>query len=179
MVDFVESFDPEPVATLRASRHISANEHVFDGHFPGHHVWPGSLTIEGMGQTSALLATILGIWRVAASEGTGGEAALDALRNLQRGFEMHPGFRQESAEYLMSRLGALSSALSVGAAIDVKFHRPVFAGQRLDYRVALGGEFGELTRFNVEARVEEFVVASGTITGARVMRPVSSLMPPR
>src|SRR6185436_1395713 len=65
MVDFVSAFRSTPVPALESGRHVSANETFFDGHFPGMHIWPGTLTIEGLGQTSALLMSILAMRRLA------------------------------------------------------------------------------------------------------------------
>lgn len=36
-------------------KNVSANEHFFQGHFPGHPVMPGVLIIESMAQTAAVL----------------------------------------------------------------------------------------------------------------------------
>ena len=36
-------------------KHLSVNEHFFQGHFPGHPVMPGVLIIESMAQTAAVL----------------------------------------------------------------------------------------------------------------------------
>jgi hypothetical protein len=57
--------------------------------------------------------------------------------------------------------------------VDVKLLQPVFAGQRLDYRATLAGEFGDMVRTAVEASVAGTVVARGTMTGAllRAARP--------
>src|SRR5690606_32068568 len=44
-----------PRPALRAFKNVSANEPVFDGHFPGLSLWPGVYTIEGLGQTTNLL----------------------------------------------------------------------------------------------------------------------------
>ena len=55
MVDRIEVFEDGDQPTLFASRYISSNEPVFDGHFPGLHLWPGVYTIEGLLQASNLL----------------------------------------------------------------------------------------------------------------------------
>ncbi|HEX7389042.1 MAG TPA: 3-hydroxyacyl-ACP dehydratase FabZ [Acidiphilium sp.] len=36
-------------------KHLSINEHFFQGHFPGHPVMPGVLIVESMAQTAAVL----------------------------------------------------------------------------------------------------------------------------
>src|SRR5262249_30324140 len=58
MVDTVEGYERAPHPTLLAARHVSANEPVFEGHFPGLHLWPGVYTIEGLGQSANLLLVI-------------------------------------------------------------------------------------------------------------------------
>lgn len=170
MVDFIDSFEDQPLPTLGAGHHISANEVIFEGHFPGHHIWPGSLTIEGMGQACAFLIAVITMRRVAQEEGREPDAALKQLRNLELGYRMHPGYRPDEAADFLRRVRSHTDWLAVGAAVDVKLLRPVFAGQRLDYRVALAGEHGNLMRFQVEASVDDACVAQGTMTGAR-MRP--------
>lgn len=171
MVDFVDSFHADPAPTLYAGRHISANESFFDGHFPGMHIWPGTLTIEGMGQTSALLMAILMMRRAAEAEGRDAEIALSGLRNLDMGYRMHPGHRKHDAAELLQRMRAEPPWLAIGASIEVKFLRPVFAGQRLDYRSRLTAEVGNMMRFAVEAVVDGTPVAQGALSGARVTRP--------
>ena len=52
MVDRVRGFELGERPTLWASRNISSNEPVFDGHFPGLHLWPGIYTQEGLGQSA-------------------------------------------------------------------------------------------------------------------------------
>jgi 3-hydroxyacyl-[acyl-carrier-protein] dehydratase len=37
-------------------KNITINEQVFQGHFPGHPIYPGVLIIEGLAQTGAILA---------------------------------------------------------------------------------------------------------------------------
>lgn len=170
MVDFVRAFQAAPTPALEAGRHVSANEAYFDGHFPGMHVWPGTLTIEGLGQTSALLMGILSMRRAVESEGMDPDVVLAGLRNLDLGYRMHPGHRADDATALVRRIRAEPPWLAIGASVDVKFVRPVFAGQRLDYVSTLTGEVSNMMRFEVEALVDGATVVAGTLTGARVAR---------
>lgn len=172
MVDFVQAFREEPVPTLEAGRHISSDEVFFDGHFPGLHLWPGTLTQEGLGQAATILMVLLELRRRARKAGEDPEAMLEALRNVDRGFRMHPGYRPEGAAALLERMRPLRGSLAVGASADVKFLKPVFAGARLDYRVSITGEFGDKIRFEGEASVDGETVVSATMVGALVTRPV-------
>ena len=171
MVDFIHSFHAEPLPTVVAGRHISANEGVFDGHFPGLHVWPGSQTIEGLGQTGILLITLNAIRRAAEADGLDPDAGFAALRNLEQGFRLQPGYRPEEGRELMRRLRAANAPLAVGTSVEMKFLRPVFAGQRLDYRVSLTGEHNGGVRFQGEASVDGTPVAAGVLMGALVRPP--------
>ncbi len=172
MVDFVDTFSSGAAPALEAGRHVSANEAYFGGHFPGLYLWPGTLTIEGLGQTAALLMTVLALRRAAEASRADPDQALDPLRNLDLGFRLHPGYRAQDAEDFLQRLRTMWSVVAVGAAVEIKFLKPVFAGQRLDYRVVLTSDFGEMVRFDVEACVDETPVAAGVLTGARVSRPL-------
>ncbi len=171
MVDFVDAFEPAPLPALAAGRHITANEFFLDGHFPGLHLWPGTLTVEGLGQTATILMMLLAIRRAVESEGGDPEAAFEELRNLDRGYRLHPGYRAGNAEELIARMRPLQTVLAVGAAVEMKFLKPVFAGQRLDYRVELSDDFGDKVRFQAEACVDGAPVAAGILVGARVHRP--------
>ena len=170
MVDRIEAFDPGPPPTLQATRHISANEIFFEGHFPGLHLWPGCLTIEGMGQTGALLIALVSMRDAFTAAGKDPDAMFDALRNLELGFRLQPGYRASDADEFLAGLRAQSRYAAVGAAVDVKLTRPVFAGQRLDYRATLTKTMGEMLRFEVEASVDGVTVAAGAMTGARLLR---------
>jgi 3-hydroxyacyl-[acyl-carrier-protein] dehydratase len=178
MVDGVESWEPLPRPALTASRHISANDPVFAGHFPALHIWPGTQTIEGLGQTSALLMVLLLMRRAMEAEGIDPDVVLARLKQVDMGYRMHPGFRRDEAQQLLDRLAAMPPALAVGGSVEIRFLQPVFAGCRLDYRSTLLGEIGDLMRFQVEATVDGAVVAAGTMSGARVLLPtVSARLP--
>ena len=53
LIDRVVSFDPNE--TLVATKNVTINEPFFQGHFPGHPVFPGVLILESMAQATALL----------------------------------------------------------------------------------------------------------------------------
>jgi len=171
MVDFVRFFSTDPVPALEGGRHVTANEEVFAGHFPGLHIWPGALTIEGLGQTGVLLLVLLALRRAAADRGEEPSAVLESLKNLDQCFRVQPGSRLEEASRVRTRLRELPSVIAVGTSVDVKFTRPVLAGCRLDYRVELTGEHAGGIRFDAEACVEGSVVAKGTLMGASVAIP--------
>jgi 3-hydroxyacyl-[acyl-carrier-protein] dehydratase len=173
MVDRIDCFSDGPPPALSSSRQVSANEIFFDGHFPGLHLWPGCLTIEGMGQTGQLLMALLAIRALYEADGEDPRAAHEALLNLELGFRMHPGYRPEEAERFRARMqGSLAPSFAVGAAVDVKLLAPVFAGHRLDYKATLQARLSDMVRFEVEASVEGTPVARGKMTGALVRTPV-------
>lgn len=158
LVDAVEAFRRAPQPTLWARRQISANEDVFDGHFPGLHLWPGVYTIEGLGQTTLLLSVIL--FLVAQRESAGGteRELLDALRELD---PAHGAARRGATV----ALAPPDPRAGVAGQVDIKLVAPVYAGQTLRYRVALTHRIDAFARFDVEAESEGTVVARGTMTG--------------
>lgn len=170
LVDSVEAYETEPQPTLFASRLVSANEPIFDGHFPGLHLWPGVYTIEGLGQACNLLLIIAGLCEHRAGQGGDPAEVLEALKNLQLGYRLHPGYRADASQDLDRYLGDKRAALAragLSAAVEVKLTAPVFAGQRLDYRVARARFLDELVRFDVEASVAGKTVAKGVMTSSR------------
>ena len=42
--------------TLHAYKNVSISENIFQGHFPGHPIYPGVMILEGMAQAGGLLA---------------------------------------------------------------------------------------------------------------------------
>jgi 3-hydroxyacyl-[acyl-carrier-protein] dehydratase len=170
MVDAIEAYARAPRPTLRAARMISANEPVFEGHFPGLHLWPGVYTIEGMGQSCNLLRILLELQAAWEKEGRDPEDVLSSLRNMELGVRFQPGYREDASERLAVVLGReLAGAVSrmgVSAAVDIKFLQPVFAGQRLVYTVTQTHAVDGVLRFEVMAEVEARVVARGIMSGA-------------
>jgi 3-hydroxyacyl-[acyl-carrier-protein] dehydratase len=172
MVDAVVGYQGGPRPTLRASRHVSANEPVFEGHFPGLHLWPGVYTIEGMGQSCNLLHVIASLEQGWAEGGEDPEDLFGALHNLELGYKLAPGYRPEGSARLLSVLADpdLPSRMGMSAAVDVKLLAPVFAGQRLDFVVAQTHLVEGMIRFEVRAEVEGRLVAKGVLTSTRGVR---------
>jgi 3-hydroxyacyl-[acyl-carrier-protein] dehydratase len=173
MVDSVTSYERSDTPVLCASRFISANESIFEGHFPGLHLWPGVYTIEGLGQACNLLQVIWSIQHICEERGIDPELVMSALLNLQRGFEMKPGYRPEMSDPLLQALKtnenypSMASRIGMTAAVDIKLLQPVYAGSRLDFRVVQTHLLEGLVRFDVLAQVDGHAVARGTMTSTR------------
>ena len=45
-----------PKEQILAFKNITIGEHIFQGHFPGHPIYPGVMIIEGMAQAGGILA---------------------------------------------------------------------------------------------------------------------------
>jgi 3-hydroxyacyl-[acyl-carrier-protein] dehydratase len=163
MVDSINSFLREPEPFISARRYISANEEVFNGHFPNLHLWPGVYTIEGLGQCCNLLYVLLSLQRDWQKQGGDPEDVLLALRNVELGFKLQPGYKEDIARKIIEPLEN-QVKLGMSSALEIKFLQPVFGGQRLDYLVTLTHELENMVRFNVEAQVEEKTVARGVMT---------------
>lgn len=167
MVDGVVAYERssrggETKPRLWATRHVASNEAVFDGHFPGLHLWPGVYTIEGLGQTCNLLFCVIGIEEHFGNEG------LELLRNLEMGFKLMTGFDAERGSTFLKALGEdPAKRAGMSAHVDVKLVAPVFAGQRIDYDVTLTHTLDSLARFEVSAEVNGKQVAKGTLSSTK------------
>ncbi len=175
MVDFVRAFVTEPVPTIEAGRHISMNEPFFEGHFPEMPMWPGAFSMEGLGQSATILTVLTLLTRAASEAKEDPELVLESLRNLDRGYRMHPGYQPVDLHPLLARLRNGEAPVTVGASVDLKFMQPVFPGCRLDYRVEWVGDYGDFIRFAVEATVQGTTAVKGTLTGAWTRNPLPKL----
>lgn len=166
MVDRIVGFDANAERpALWATRHISANEEVFSGHFPNLQLWPGIYTVEGLGQSCHLLQALLALRVVCHERGLSFESVLRAFQNLELGYRLKPAFRAEASR-LLAELGDPPLRVGLSAGIDVRFVEPVFAGQCLNYHVVHTHAVERFIRFEVEAAVDHRCVARGILTGA-------------
>lgn len=53
------SLDTDQVARVAAVKNVTINEEFFQGHFPGHPIMPGVLTLEALAQASGYLGLLL------------------------------------------------------------------------------------------------------------------------
>lgn len=165
LVDAVESYAGGEVPRLSAERYISASEPVFEGHYPGHSLWPGAYTMEGLGQATMLLEVLHTLERRALERGASPEDLRRALCNLEHGCRLSPAFRADGSALLLE-LCAEQPPLAMAGSVEMKFLAPVFAGCKLSYHVARTQAVDRrFVRFSVEARVGGAPVARGTMTG--------------
>jgi len=54
LVDRVEELSPKEM--IVAYKNVSISEPIFEGHFPGHPIYPGVMILEGMAQAGGVLA---------------------------------------------------------------------------------------------------------------------------
>ncbi len=46
----------EPGSALTGYKNVTIGEQIFEGHFPGHPIYPGVMILEGMAQAGGILA---------------------------------------------------------------------------------------------------------------------------
>lgn len=166
---FVHAIDAvalAPQPALKARAVVSANEPVFDGHFPGLALWPGVYTIEGLGQTTNVLNLLVELLDGVRAEGGEPSALFDALRGLDARAKL--GGRPPTAleTRLLDALGEPRSRIGYAGAIDIKLIEPVYAGATIEYCATLTRVLANAKRFDVEATVDARPVARGSITSA-------------
>ena len=110
LVDAIYAYEREPMPRLLAGRLITANEDIFRGHFPSLHLWPGTYTQEGLGQSCYLLGGLIGLQKGWTALGEDPEDVLKELRNLELGFRLQAGYRPEASTRLLERLRSLPGA---------------------------------------------------------------------
>ncbi|MDR3177473.1 MAG: 3-hydroxyacyl-ACP dehydratase FabZ [Campylobacteraceae bacterium] len=54
LIDRIIELDPQ--VSIRAYKNVTIGEQIFQGHFPGHPIYPGVMIIEGMAQAGGVLA---------------------------------------------------------------------------------------------------------------------------
>jgi 3-hydroxyacyl-[acyl-carrier-protein] dehydratase len=161
-VDRIKRYRLGDARTIEAALQISLSHPVFDGHFPHWSIWPGVYAVEGLGQTTQLLATLDAIRRAGAERGdeTLGLRTLDAL---DAAYSLRPGSAPTNEG--LALLEEISSSPIVGLAsrIDVRFLEPVLPGCRIDYRADWTLDQNGVFGFEVEASVAGRPVVRGEL----------------
>jgi 3-hydroxymyristoyl/3-hydroxydecanoyl-(acyl carrier protein) dehydratase len=139
LVDRVDGFERAP-RSLRACRHVSANDPIFLGHFPALAIYPGVLVLEGLAQTAAILRVLTELERKAVEAGGSSDDVISALHNLELGHRLDPRFRPGWGEERLAK----GPSMGFLVASEIKFKKPVFPGDRLAYSVVLERELGAL-----------------------------------
>ena len=166
-VDFVAGYERAARPALRAGRHISANDEVFGGHFPGFAIWPGVFTVEGLNQACNLLATISALQKAWEQTGRDPAEVLEALRQIDQKHELKPSAREDTSAPLLAVLQGAGMKVGLSVGIDVRLTAPVFGGCRLDYLVIETHVDESAARYEVEALVGSSPVARGSLTLSR------------
>lgn len=161
-VDRIKRYCLGETRSIEASLQVSLSHPVFDGHFPDWSVWPGVYVVEGLGQTSQLLATIEVIRRAGAdrNDDTLGLRTLDALDGV---YSLRPGAKPPEEGLALLEEQSRSPVVGLASRIDVRFLEPVLPGCRLDYRAEWTLEQDGILRFDVEASVDGRPVVRGEI----------------
>jgi len=122
LVDRVTKINPKE--SIVAYKNVSISEPVFEGHFPGHPIYPGVMILEGMAQAGGILA-----------------------------FKSMDATQEEIANkvvYFMS--------------IDkAKFRNPVRPGDRLEYRVKVIKQKGNIWVLEGKAYVDDKLVSEAEL----------------
>lgn len=115
----------KPKEFLVGYKNVTIGDQVFQGHFPGHPIYPGVMILEGMAQAGGILA-----------------------------FKSMDGMSEEIAAskvvYFMSIDGA-------------KFRNPVKPGDRLEYRVSVVKNKGQIWVLRGEAYVDNVLVSEAEL----------------
>jgi len=111
--------------TIVGYKNVTIGDNIFQGHFPGHPIYPGVMILEGMAQAGAILAF------KSIGDMTKEEAA-------------------QKVVYFMS--------------IDkAKFRKPVTPGDKLEYRVSVIKNKGQIWMLDGKAYVDDTLVAQAEL----------------
>ena len=110
--------------SLRGYKNVSISENVFQGHFPGHPIYPGVMILEGLAQAGGILAF--------------------------KSMDMTEEEAAKKVVYFMS--------------IDkAKFRAPVTPGDRLEYRITVIKQRGNIWVLDGKAFVDDKLVSEAEL----------------
>lgn len=161
-VDRIKRYRLGDARTIEATLQISLSHPVFDGHFPHWSIWPGVYVVEGLAQTTQLLATLDAIRRAGAERGdeTLGLRTLDAL---DAAYSLRPGSAPTNEGLALLEEISSSPIIGLASRIDVRFLEPVLPGCRIDYRADWTLDQNGVFGFEVEASVAGRPVVRGEL----------------
>ena len=172
-VDRIKRYRLGEARSIEASLQISVSHPVFDGHFPHWSVWPGVYVVEGLGQTTQLLATLEAIRR-AGAERHDESLGLRTLDALDAAYSLRPDATPSDEGLALLEEMSRSPIIGLASRIDVRFLEPVLPGCRLDYRAEWTLEQNGVLGFDVEASVRGRPVVRGELGASintRIPRP--------
>jgi 3-hydroxymyristoyl/3-hydroxydecanoyl-(acyl carrier protein) dehydratase len=168
MVDRVIYFSDEPQPTLRAIKYLSGNESFFQGHFPAIMLMPGALAFEGLGQTNNLLAVILALRDMYKEKGHDPDEVAVELEQLELGYSLSLQYKPTKHKMLDElKQKAKESTYGLVGAANIKFLKPIFAGNQIEYESVLTGTFDNLLHYQVVATVGGNIKVKGTMSSVK------------
>ncbi len=167
MVDAITAVGLSPQLSIRAVRHISANDPVFDGHFPGLAIWPGCLLVEGLAQACNLHVALAAVLREYEVRGRTAGAALRDLRALDDRVRLRaPAHATKGPSERVDEALGVARARGLLAAVDVELTAPVVPGDVVEYAVEPERVVARVARYEVCARVGRRTVGRGRLSFA-------------
>lgn len=167
MVDAITAVGLLPQLSIRAVRLISANDPVFDGHFPGLAIWPGCLLVEGLAQACNLHVALAAVVREYEARGRTARAALRDLRALDERVRLHaPAHATKGPHERLEEVLCVAPARGLLAAVDVELTAPVVPGDVVEYAVEPERIVDRVARFQVCARIGRRTVGRGRLSFA-------------
>jgi len=161
-VDRIKRYRLGDARSIEAALQVSSSHPVFDGHFPHWAIWPGVYLVEGLGQTTQLLATLDAIRR-AGGERRDEMLGLRTLHALDAAYALRPGPGPTEEGLALLEEIAKSPIVGLASRIDVRFLEPVLPGCRIDYRADWTLDRNGVFGFEVEASVAGRPVVRGEL----------------
>ena len=106
-------------------KNVTIGDNIFQGHFPGHPIYPGVMILEGMAQAGAILA-----------------------------FKSIGDMTEEEAAKKVVYFMSIDNA---------KFRKPVKPGDKLEYRVSVSKNKGQIWVLDGKAYVDDTLVAQAEL----------------
>lgn len=175
MVDRVNAISFGDRPCIRTSKFLSANEGIFDGHFPKMLLMPGAYTFEGMGQSTNILAMVIALREIFEARGDDPDMVLDELKQIELGYALSPKYKSEKHQ-ILNDLQKFDSNPKYGmvGAVNLKFIEPIKPGNLIEYEAILTGTFENMLHYEIQAVVEGKIKARGTLSSIKNIDPISA-----